>query len=158
MVTLRPYDRADRDWVQRANLLFYQRVHGFDASFAEVLAGVLDLLDTKRTETASTYLIAQSAKGPAGSIFLSREGPSEGRIRLFFLDEAQRGRGIGAGMLRAVLAQARRNNLSRIKVSTFDRHPEACQLYDAFGFEETAVTPTKAFGQEMRQLDFELTL
>lgn len=157
MITYRPYQHSDRDWVTLVNSHFYQRSHGFDATFLDALNAALDLLEKQISESTSTYLIAEAAKGPVGCIFLSAEPQNAARIRLFYLEEAYRGQGVGAHLLRLVLNVARENQLTKVHVSTFDRHHEACRLYESFGFRPCVKSPAEAFGQVMRQIDYELS-
>lgn len=158
MVRLRPYAPGDRAWVTGANLRFYREVHGFDATFAGAVRGALDHVEALLAEPASACLVAEVSGRRAGCIFLSPEAHGAARIRLFYVDASARGRGLGTRLLTGVLEHARAGNLERVRVSTFDRHPEACRLYARFGFETVADRPAKAFGQSMRQLDYELRL
>ena len=128
MVAFRPFRTSDRPWVTEANVRFYQTVHDFDASFADAVRDALDLLESQNSEPASNYVIAEASNTPVGCIFLSLEAPAVERI------------------------------LHTVSVSTFDRHPEACRLYEAFGFELLAKSRTLAFGHVMQQLDYALSL
>lgn len=157
-VSFRPFQKSDRAWVMRENLRFYRSVHGFDASFGDALAAALDLLEPQRENPTCTYLIAENRTDLIGCIFLSADDDRAARMRLFYLKEEHRTKGIGALLLQHVIAQASKNGFELIRVSTFDRHPEACRLYESFGFVGVATTPSNAFGQIMHQLDFELTL
>lgn len=141
-----------------ANLRFYREEHGFDASFAGAVNAALDLLESRISQASSRYLVVVSGERPVGCIFLSAEAPAVARIRLFYLDEAHRRQGIGKRLLRTVLNAARENEIKTIRVSTFDRHFEACRLYESFGFEPTGTTALTAFGQVMKQVDYELLL
>ena len=156
MVTFRAFQSSDRAWVRNANLRFYQTVHGFDASFARTVDDALDVLESQMSDAASAYLMAESLIGPVGCIFLSREAPGIGRIRLFYFDDAYRRQGTGRRLLQRVLVHAKEQNLNAVRVSTFDRHPEACGLYESMGFELRTKCSTEAFGQTMQQVDYEL--
>ena len=158
LVTFRSYRTDDREWVMKSNLRFYRTFHDFDATFADALSAALDLLEAQLSNATSTYLIAESLQGPAGCIFFSSEMSTAGRIRLFYLEQAYRGQGIGARLLHDVLTKARKENFKLVRVSTFDRHPEACRLYESFGFAALTTSRSKAFGQVMRQVDYELSL
>jgi GNAT superfamily N-acetyltransferase len=92
----------------KSNLRFYRTFHDFDATFADAMNAALDLLEAQLSDVTSTYLIAESSQGPAGCIFFSSETSTAGRIRLFYLEQAYRGQGIGARLLRRVLTKARR--------------------------------------------------
>ena len=95
-ILFRDYRPADRGWVMAANARHYTEVEGFDASFARAVSGALDLLEAGRDD-ASRFLIVEPGKDapPVGCVFFSPEDPRTGRLRLFYLDAAFRGRGIG---------------------------------------------------------------
>ena len=61
-------------------------------------------------------------------------------------------------MVSSVIDFARQEGFSKIRVSTFDRHRAACGLYTSLGFVVVKNDPVHAFGQDMVQVDFELTL
>lgn len=158
MVTFRSYQNDDRAWVTDVNSRFYQSFHGFDATFADAVRAALDLLEGQMVDVNSNYLIAEAANHPIGSIFFSSELPAVGRIRLFYLEEAYRRQGLGRRLLRDILDDARIKEFKTVRVSTFDRHPEACRLYESFGFELVKKSRSEVFGQVMQQLDYELQL
>ena len=95
---------------------------------------------------------------PVGCVFFSAETPAVGRIRLFYLEQAYRRQGIGMRLLRDILTDARKNGFKAVRVSTFDRHSEACRLYEYFGFEVLNISRSEAFGKAMQQIDYELLL
>jgi GNAT superfamily N-acetyltransferase len=158
MISFRPYTPADRNWVSEAHLQHYCGGEGFDSSFAGVLGKALDGLEHQISNPRSQFLVAHDGLVTLGCIFLSPEGAQNTRIRLFYLDKACRGQGLGLGLLRRVVGHARETGAERVLVSTFDRHRAACQLYGAFGFQSRIGEPTEYFGHVMRQIDFTLDL
>ena len=157
-IAIRSYQGTDRIWVEDANVRFYRAFHDFDSTFADAVSAALDLLEGQMSDARSLYLIAESGRQPVGCIFLSAETSTVSRIRLFYLEEAYRGRGTGKRLLSAVVTAAREKAFETVRVSTFDRHPEACRLYESFGFEAVSTARSKAFGKDMRQVDYELLL
>lgn len=158
VVVFRDYRAADRDWVEAAHVRHYTLVEGFDPGFAAAVSGALDLLEAGLGADSGRYLIAEAAGRRVGCVFFAAETPAVGRIRLFYLEDAYRGRGIGKRMLGRVLDHARQRGYETVRVSTFDRHAAALRLYRAAGFEAVTGAPSIAFGQEMRQVDFEKDL
>lgn len=156
LVTFRRYQSDDRAWIEESIAHFYRHVHHYDTTFHDALATALDLLERRQSVDGSGYFVAEIGNRPVGCIFLSADGPDAGRIRLFYVEEAHRGRAIGGGLLRNVLTAAKEKNLATLRVSTFDRHWEACRLYEAFGFKQVKREPTRAFGLVMTQMDYEL--
>ncbi|MEP3296569.1 MAG: GNAT family N-acetyltransferase [Pseudoruegeria sp.] len=158
MVTFRSYQSDDRAWVKESNSWFYQNFHDFDATFTVAVSAALEFLEGQMSKPTSNYLIVEAANRPVGCIFFNAETPTVGRIRLFYLEQAYRGQGIGMRLLRNILTDARKNGFKAVRVSTFDRHPEACRLYEFFGFEVLNINRSEAFGQVMQQIDYELLL
>ena len=157
-IRLRPYRPAHRPWVEAAHLSHYTQVEGFDPSFAAAVAAALDVLEARLADETSQFLIAEAKAAPVGCAFFAAETEEIGRLRLFYLEEAWRGRGLGRQMLDRVLDHARRHGFASLRVSTFDRHEAACRLYRAAGFREAVGEPSIAFGQRMRQIDFEMRM
>jgi len=158
MVSIRSYTRHDRTWVEKANVHFYQNRHKFDATFTDAVESALDELEGRISDPESCFLIAEHDGTPVGCIFLSTDQQSVGRIRLFFVDEDFRGKGIGRNLLQAVLESAMRREFEAVRVSTFERHPEACRLYEKSDFKLGNAHQMTAFGNVMQQRDYELTI
>ncbi|SFB82593.1 GNAT family N-acetyltransferase [Tropicimonas isoalkanivorans] len=156
----RSYKPSDRDWIIRANVRHYERIDGFDPSFAEAVSKALDLLEERIDDDTSKFLIAEAGeiRRPVGCVFFSTERAAVGRLRLFYLEEPFRGLGIGRQMIEDLIGHAKTHDFEKILVSTFDRHEAACRLYRKLGFREMAKEPATAFGQLMFQIDFEKTL
>ncbi|MEM6587511.1 MAG: GNAT family N-acetyltransferase [Pseudomonadota bacterium] len=158
MIAIRQYHTRDRSWVEETNLRFYQTAHGFDGSFCKTVKDVLNTLEKQVSHPGVCYLVAEAEKQPIGCIFLSADNPDIGRIRLFYVDAPYRGQGIGGRLLRDVVTASEEYGYGCLRVSTFDRHPEACRLYERFGFTLLRTTPLNAFGQTMKQIDYALEL
>jgi GNAT superfamily N-acetyltransferase len=158
--SFRDYRPADREWVTEANVHHYERVEGFDPSFAKAVSTALDLLEEKLNEDTSKFLIVEAGemRHPVGCVFFSAENSASGRLRLFYLEEPYRGLRIGTRMIGELIEHSMDQGFEMILVSTFDRHDAACCLYKKLGFREQAREPAIAFGQKMRQIDFEKTL
>ena len=159
-IVVREYSPTDRKWVTDANVRHYVTEEDFDANFATAVSSALSMLAAQYENETSRFLIVETSDShePVGCVFFSAEDVGIGRLRLFYLDQAYRGRGIGRRMIEEVIAHARARDFDTIRVSTFDRHVSACRLYRAFGFQEQIRDSTVAFGQRMRQIDFEKVL
>lgn len=158
--SFRDYRSTDREWVTAANVRHYRAVEGFDANFAAAVSSALNMLEARIEDETSRFLIVEESETrlPVGCTFFSADEPKVGRLRLFYLDQTYRGLGIGRGMIAEVIAHAQTWGFDIIRVSTFDRHVAACRLYRALGFQVQKREPTIAFGQRMRQIDFEKVL
>jgi GNAT superfamily N-acetyltransferase len=156
----RDYRPTDREWVMSANVCHYERIEGFDPSFTVAVSKALDLLEERLDDATSKFLIVEAGEThhPVGCVFFAAESPAIGRLRLFYLERPYRGLGIGKRMIGLLVEHAREQGFERILVSTFDRHEAACRLYRVLGFRAQTREPAIAFGQQMRQTDFEKVL
>lgn len=153
-VTFRRYEPADREWVVTSNIRHYRSVEGFDSDFDTVVIRTMDDLERRASDGRSHFILAEVDESKVGCVFFSAESEATGRIRLFYLDEAYRGRGIGKKMMKVVMSRAVASGFETIDVSTFDRHEAACHVYSSLGFEVESVEPVLAFGRRMRRWDF----
>ena len=157
-LSVTPYALQDADWVARAHIQHYRDIEDFDASFEDAVAAALADFAAQFGRDASFGLIAQDCdRQTGGSLLISDQGGGVGRIRLFLLMAAMRGKGMGAQMLQAALEQAQNAGMNRIEVSSFNTHSAACRLYLATGFKLHGQTPCWAFGKQMVRLDFTLS-
>ncbi|SEM79156.1 GNAT family N-acetyltransferase [Palleronia pelagia] len=153
--SLRPFGPGDGDWLRAVHLDHYQRVEGFDASFAAAVDSAIASLHVRAHDPRSLFQIAEAGGVPRGSLFLAPDDHHDaaGRLRLFYLDPALRGSGLGGRMLDRALDHARAMDLERVVVSTFTRHAAALTLYHRRGFAEERRRPVHAFGQALEQVD-----
>ncbi|KAA2313584.1 GNAT family N-acetyltransferase [Pseudooceanicola sediminis] len=65
--------------------------------------------------------------------------PDYGEVKSFYTDEAARGRGIGAALLRQLEDHARSRGLSLLRLETGDALAAACRLYERHGYTRCGV-------------------
>lgn len=148
----RPLAPADLDWVRRVNADHYQRIERFDATIATAIDRALADFAARADRSAGLVL-----DPCAGSLLLLDEGAAA-RLKLVWLAPSLRGRGQGAALLAAAVGLAAQHGFTALRVSTFDRHAGACRMYARAGFAPTARQPVRAFGHDLVQVDFALSL
>ncbi|MGR3435082.1 MAG: GNAT family N-acetyltransferase [Shimia sp.] len=74
------------------------------------------------------------------------------QLRLFLLEPAARGRGLGARLLDACLSFARAAGYRRIVLWTHVEHAAACRLYARYGFARQQSAPVEAYGRPMTEV------
>lgn len=158
MLTFRDYTSKDRLWVYEAHVRHYRDVERFDATFDDAVRSALDHLEQNRDVLRCKYIIVEDGPRPVGCVFLGFEAPRRGRVRLFYLDDAYRGQGVGRRMIEMLKDHALKYGLDTLLVSTFDRHVAACILYAGAGFAAHTHQTRAHFGQNMAQIDFAFDL
>ena len=131
--------RRLRDGDAAAIVDLHRRVYSVEYGMNDAfVAGV------RRTVEEATFLGWPERRGAVwlveregevqGSLALTHEGDGVGRVRLFVLDPALRGRGLGATLLGELLLRARADGLRKLKLETFSGLTVAARLYRAAGF------------------------
>ena len=158
-IAIRNLEIGDAGWLIQRHAELYAQAEGFDASFeplvAEILAGFLRSHDPK----CERAFIAAAGPTRLGSIFCVRSGtPGVAKLRLFLLEPAARGRGLGRRLLDTCLAFARGAGYRKMRLWTHESHRAACALYAKAGFRCLSSTPVHAFGVDLVEQTWEIDL
>ena len=90
-----------------------------------------------------------------GSLALEDEGGGVAHLRLFILDEALRGSGLGRRMLGEAMAHAKARGFAQVYLWTLEGLPAAARLYASFGFVEVERLRATQWGRETTELRLE---
>jgi len=85
-------------------------------------------------EGRGAFLVARVDGKPGGCGAIRRIDDGTGEIKRMYVAPCFRGRGIGARVLAALEAEARRLQLLRVVLETGERQPEALALYRRAGY------------------------
>lgn len=88
---------------------------------------------------AAAVLVADVDDRVAGYVTCERPTASAGRIGLFAVAEAERGRGVGRALVGSALAWLAAHGAETVDVATQGRNVEAQRLYQAAGFRTAAL-------------------
>ncbi len=94
-------------------------------------------------------ILAERAGQRLGTVFCVRLDDETAKLRLFLLEPAARGMGLGRRMLDRCLAFARASGYRRMTLWTHESHEAACALYRAAGFALVSSKPVHSFGQDL---------
>jgi len=146
----RPLAPGDADWVVLRHAELYHAAEAFDASFEALVARVVaDLLATPAPAVERGW-IAEGAHGARlGCIFCARLDAETAQLRLFLVEPAARGTGLGQRLLDALLAHARAHGFARVRLWTHESHRAACRLYARNGFTCVDSRPVRSFGRDL---------
>ena len=148
-VLLRDIQIGDAGWIIERHARLYAEEEGYDATFEALVAEILaDFIRTHNPAVERGW-IAERDGLRLGSIFCVRVDAEVAKLRLFLVEPAARGTGLGRKLLEACLTYAREKGYRRMVLWTHASHQAACALYAAYGFRMTEETPTFAFGQEV---------
>ena len=117
---------------------------GYDADEGEVSERLAAM-----AAAGFTVLVAELDGAVVGCLSTSTMGvlhrPAPvGRISMMVVDEALRGRGIGAGLVRAAEEALTKRGCGMVEVTSNQRRTEAHRFYERLGYEPTSVRLAKS--------------
>jgi GNAT superfamily N-acetyltransferase len=140
---------GDLGWVVQAHGEIYAREYGWDATFEELVAGIVGRFATDRDRTRERAWIAEVDGERAGCVFCTVGDGDEARLRILLVDPARRGHGLGAALVDRCLAFAGEAGYRRIALWTNSVLASARRIYQAAGFELAAEEPHHSFGHDL---------
>ena len=136
----------------------YARDEGFDSSFGPLVAGILDDFLAQNDPAREAGWIAWQGDQRLGSIFCVRISDEQAKLRLFILDQAARGKGLGRRLLDHNMQFARRAGYQRMTLWTHESHRAAGALYAGAGWSLVSSLPVTSFGQALIEQHWEIEL
>ena len=152
--TLQP---GDVETIVEMHRAIYAREHGFDDTFAAYVAEPLGAFARQPKERERIW-IAERAGGIVGCVAIVEVDARVGQLRWFLVDPAARGAGLGRRLLDHAVAFARRGGYETIILWTVSALHAAAHLYRAVGFEKVLERPGRAWGVDVTEEKYELSL
>ena len=154
-VTIRPASTADVRAMGRLGAVLVQTHHDFDAArfiapSPQTPHGYGSYLGSQLAKRDVIVLVAEhdgevlgyTYAGIEGYDYMELRGPA-GVLYDIVVDPAHRGRGIGAALLDATLAELRTRGAPQVVLSTAERNDSAQRLFARAGFRRTMVEMTR---------------
>ena len=157
-ITLSDLAIGDAGWVIGRHATLYAAEEGYDASFEALVAEILAAYIRRRDPARERAWIARRGDERLGCIFCVRVDDEVAKLRLFLVEPAARGSGLGKRLLGTCLEWARARGYRRMVLWTHASHHAAIALYVAHGFRKTSETATHDFGQDVIDQTWEITL
>jgi DNA-binding MarR family transcriptional regulator/GNAT superfamily N-acetyltransferase len=156
--TLRPLAVGDVGWIIHRQGLLYAQEYGWDSSYevlvAEILAGFVKSFDPAGEQA----WVAEADGGIVGAVFLVRESPTVGKLRLLYVEPHTRGQGIGHRLVAACIDGARAKGYRKLTLWTNSVLVAARRIYQAAGWHLVKEEPHHSFGKDLIGQTWELLL
>lgn len=147
-VRIRQITPQDRDWVLDQHRIIYMDGHGFDRSFAILVAEIVDGFFARHDAEGERGWIAEDDGVPLGAVFCTKIDETTAQLRLFFLVPEARGQGVGRALMNTLLRFAEKAGYAEVHLWTHQSHEAACRLYKASGWRLVDEKPHQSFGKQ----------
>jgi GNAT superfamily N-acetyltransferase len=153
-VLLRGLQPGDLGWIVERHGVLYAREYGWDASFETLVAGIMGEFDPAR----DAAWIAEVGGRRAGCALCVRKDERTARLRTLLVEPEARGRGRGARLVDECVRHARGQGCAELVLWTNDVLVAARRIYERAGFVLTHEAPHHAFGHDLVEQTWSLTL
>lgn len=155
---IRPFTATDAGWIVRRHGALYAEENGFDASFEATVRRIMEEFVDRHDPACERGWVAERDGLRLGCIFCVKTDASTAKLRLFLLEPAARGQGLGHRLLQTCLAFAREAGYARLRLATHESHRAACALYARAGFACISSKPVRNYGRDLVEQLWEIAL
>ncbi|WP_394821582.1 GNAT family N-acetyltransferase [Pendulispora albinea] len=155
---LRPLGPGDLGWVVRRHGILYADEHGYDQNFEALVARIMADYAEHRDPERENAWIAEAGGEPVGSVFCVKKSATVAQLRCLLVEPSVRGMGVGTRLVDECLRFARRAGYKRVILWTHEGLDPARRIYERAGFTLANSEPANAFGHDVVEQTWSLTL
>jgi DNA-binding MarR family transcriptional regulator/N-acetylglutamate synthase-like GNAT family acetyltransferase len=153
-VVLRGLEPGDLGWIVARHGVLYAREYGWDATFEALVARIMGAFDPARDRA----WIAEVDGRRAGCVLCVHKDATTAQLRTLLVEPEARGLGIGARLVDECARHARRAGYAELVLWTNDVLTAARRIYERAGFTLVHEAPHRAFGHDLVEQTWSLTL
>jgi GNAT superfamily N-acetyltransferase len=148
-IEIKEFEPGDAAWIAARHGALYGAHDGFDASFEPLVARILTEFVASHDATRERGWVAWQGDARVGCIFCVALSDETAKLRLFLVEPATRGTGLGRRLLDTCMRFATDTGYNEMTLWTHESHKAACTLYARTGFRCVASTQVHSFGQDL---------
>lgn len=158
-ITIRPFRKADIDFVINGQLALYAEEYGFTSPVWNdyLTIGVQEFI-RKFDSARDCMYIAEREGTPCGCIAITHTEDMTAQLRFFFMETAFRGRGAGRQLIDLAIEFCRDAEYESVFLWTFSTLDAARHLYAEMGFSITDTHVNNEWGKPILEEKWEREL
>jgi len=153
-LTMRGLQPGDLGWIVSRHGELYTREYGWDASFEVLVASIMGAYDPSR----DAAWIAEVDGRRAGCVLCVHHDERTAKLRTLLVEPDVRGLGVGRRLVDEVVRHARARGYAELTLWTNDILSAARRIYERAGFTLDGEAPHRAFGHDLVEQTWSLTL
>lgn len=153
-LAIRGLEPGDLGWIVSRHGVLYAHEYGWDASFETLVAGIMGEFDARDDRA----WIAEVDDRRAGCVLCVHVDDATAKLRTLLVEPEARGLGLGGRLVEEVIRHARARSYSTLTLWTNDVLTAARRIYERAGFTLTHEAPHRAFGRDLVEQTWSLTL
>lgn len=146
---IRPPEEGDLGWVIERHGALYAQEYGWDASFEHFVVRIMADYVNGGDDGRCAAWIADMGGRRVGCIFCTPLDATVAQLRLFLVEPAARGQGLGLRLVDECMRFARRAGYERVTLWTYDVLADARRTYQRAGFVLVSAQPELRFGRPL---------
>jgi DNA-binding MarR family transcriptional regulator/predicted N-acetyltransferase YhbS len=154
VVVVRDREPGDLGWIVERHGVLYAREYGWDATFELLVARIMGAFDPARDRA----WIAELDGRRVGCVLCVHEDEQTAKLRTLLVEPHARGHGIGAQLVERCIRHARGAGYAQLTLWTNDVLTAARRVYERAGFQLIHSAPHHAFGHDLVEQTWSLTL
>ncbi len=132
-------------WIIQVHGQYYAKKFEWYGEFECIVAQIIVEYLNSKDQHKQACFIAEYNHKPVGCVILMKNNNYEGKLRVLFVSEEARGKGIGRLLIDALLEKAKAIGYKRLSLWTTDNQEVARSLYKKLGFSLISETPNSSF-------------
>ena len=157
-VVIRSFEPSDAEWLVAQHRMLYARDEGFDESFGDLVAEILQEFVANHDPNREAGWIAERDGERLGSIFCVSLSEETAKLRLFLVTPEARGSGLAQTLLETCTGFARDIGCREMVLWTHESHRAACALYRRNGWALMSSEPARSFGVDVVEQHWRIDL
>ena len=138
---------GDYGWIIQVHGQYYADKFGWYEEFECIVAKIMvEYLLNFTSEKQACFIATLNCK-PVGCVMLMEKTHNEGKVRVMFVSESVRGKGVGALLIAALIKKAKEIGFSTLSLWTTNNQIVARALYKKIGFSMVSENPNTTFAK-----------